>query len=258
MQKAIERYEHRPGPARAVHGLSVSDERRGHGPRHRRLRRRPGHRGPRRARATRSRRRTRSSRSSPTRRRWTCPSPLGGRRRRSSRSAVGDTVSEGTLLLTLSCRRDGAGPSSRPTGGAAGRRRPRRGRRAGRGRGRGRRAEAAAAAPAARRAAAAEATAAPPLREPGACGALARELGVDLAQVTGTGRKGRILKDDVEAAPKAPRRRPRPPRRRRAAAAAWSCCRGRRSTSRSSAPVERVAAVADQEASRARTCTATG
>jgi pyruvate dehydrogenase E2 component (dihydrolipoamide acetyltransferase) len=53
---------------------------------------------------------------------------------------------------------------------------------------------------------------------------LARERGVDLARVTGTGRKGRILKEDVEAYVSAPPTAP-----------ASGCCRGRRSTSPSSA-----------------------
>ena len=61
-------------------------DRAGPGPGHRGLRRRPGDRDPGLGRATRSRPRTRSSRSSPTRRRWTCPSPVGGHGRASSRS----------------------------------------------------------------------------------------------------------------------------------------------------------------------------
>ena len=44
---------------------------------------------------------------------------------------------------------------------------------------------------------------------------LARELGVDLATVTGTGRKGRITKEDVQQAKDAPAAAPRRPLRRR-------------------------------------------
>jgi pyruvate dehydrogenase E2 component (dihydrolipoamide acetyltransferase) len=61
----------------------------------------------------------------------------------------------------------------------------------------------------------------------------ARELGVDLRQVKGSGRKGRITKEDVQAFVKA--RSPRRARAARAAARASTCCPGRRSTSRSSA-----------------------
>ena len=69
----------------------------------------------------------------------------------------------------------------------------------------------------------------------------ARELGVDLSRVTGTGPKGRILQEDVQAFVKqrARRRRGAPARAAAAPAAARStCCRGRRSISRSSAPIE--------------------
>ena len=71
--------------------------RRGQGPRHRRLHRRPGHRGAGRGRATRWRSRTRWSRSSPTRRRWRSrrrrPGKVGraqgrGRRHASPRARV--------------------------------------------------------------------------------------------------------------------------------------------------------------------------
>ena len=68
---------------------------------------------------------------------------------------------------------------------------------------------------------------------------LARELGVDLHQVTGSGRKGRITKEDVQRVRRARpgRRRParRPRRGWRSGPRAWICRRGRRSTSRSSA-----------------------
>ncbi len=67
---------------------------------------------------------------------------------------------------------------------------------------------------------------------------IARELGVDLHQVTGSGRKGRITKEDVQAfadrGPSAPARRLRP-RPRADPGWVWICRRGRRSTSRSSA-----------------------
>ena len=65
----------------------------------------------------------------------------------------------------------------------------------------------------------------------------ARELGVDLAQVKGSGRGGRITKEDVQGFVKAraagggaPARGAAARRRRRS-----TCCRGRRSTSPSSA-----------------------
>ena len=65
---------------------------------------------------------------------------------------------------------------------------------------------------------------------------LARELGVDLHQVAGSGRKGRITKEDVQAFASTARPHPRRPRRRPAApVSAWTSPRGRRSTSRSSA-----------------------
>ena len=70
---------------------------------------------------------------------------------------------------------------------------------------------------------------------------LARELGVDLGRVKGSGAKGRIVKEDVEAVAKgrtAPAR-PRPRGRRAGGGVGHAiCCRGRRSTSRSSAPIE--------------------
>ena len=170
--------------------------------------------------ATRSPRTTRSSRSSPTRRRWTC-------RRRSAawsqelQVKVGDKVSEGTPLLTLEAAT------------APARRRPTRGSRAG------------AAAEAARRRAAAIDAEAPPRRpRAGAAGARARaRAGGGAARgaeprrrrptarstpapacagsrassastsraVKGTGRKGRITKDDVEAVAKGARAAPAAP-----------------------------------------------
>ena len=107
--------------------------------------------------------------------------------------SVGDTVSEGTLLLTLGARRGGRGRSRRPSRwpsppseepAAERADELRRARRAAAGPRR-------AAEPAAR-------VAAPPYASPGTR-RLARELGVDLSQVKGSGRKGRITGDDVRA-----------------------------------------------------------
>ena len=61
---------------------------------------------------------------------------------------------------------------------------------------------------------------------------LARELGVDLASVKGTGRKGRITKEDVKAAKDAP---PAAAGGAGGHSRAWTWRRGRRSTSRSTA-----------------------
>ena len=61
---------------------------------------------------------------------------------------------------------------------------------------------------------------------------LARELGVELSRVSGSGRKGRITKDDVQ---QAGRRQARPRLHRPGAVRlVWTCCHGRPSTSRSS------------------------
>jgi pyruvate dehydrogenase E2 component (dihydrolipoamide acetyltransferase) len=103
--------------------------------------------------------------------------------------SVGDSVSEGTLLLTLVAPDEAeaerateslAEPAEQET-----------------------KAEEPAAddgpaAPAAAEAAPAQDASAPPYASPGTR-RLARELGVDLAQVTGSGRKGRITGDDVRA-----------------------------------------------------------
>ncbi|MEA2133688.1 MAG: hypothetical protein QOC68_1597 [Solirubrobacteraceae bacterium] len=103
--------------------------------------------------------------------------------------SVGDNVSEGTLLLTLVAPDEAeaeqateslAEPAAQET-----------------------KAEEPAAddgpaAPAAAEAAPAQDASAPPYASPGTR-RLARELGVDLAQVTGSGRKGRITGDDVRA-----------------------------------------------------------
>ena len=89
---------------------------------------------------------------------------------------------------------------------------------------------------------------------------MARDLGVNLGSVKGSGNKGRIVKEDVEAAAKGG---PSPANRLpRAGAgvlrwAASTSCRGRRSTSRNSAR-SRSSRFRGSRRSRARTCTATG
>jgi pyruvate dehydrogenase E2 component (dihydrolipoamide acetyltransferase) len=93
----------------------------------------------------------------------------------------------------------------------------------------------------------------------------ARELGVPLAEVKGSGPKGRITQDDVQAftkavmaAPRKPRRRRQGTRRRRRRRAwAWACCPGPRSTSPSSARSSARTSRASRR-SAAPTCTATG
>jgi pyruvate dehydrogenase E2 component (dihydrolipoyllysine-residue acetyltransferase) len=145
------------------------------------------------------------------------PSPFGGVVQE-LKVATGDTVSEGSLLLTLQVEGNGASAS---TGAAAGVTEP---------------APEAAAPDAVDTAIDAEVAAevedapTPPVREPSGDGngaapagertteqpdpggpvyagpgarRLARELGVDLSAVKGTGRKGRIQKSDVEAAARA-------------------------------------------------------
>jgi pyruvate dehydrogenase E2 component (dihydrolipoamide acetyltransferase) len=114
---------------------------------------------------------------------------------------VGDTVSEGSLLLTLVPGGPDQAQAAASLAGPA--------------------AQEAAAPPAP--APAAAAPAAPPAPEAPAPGAeeafrtayaspgtrrLARELGVDLGKVRGSGRKGRITKDDVQAAKAAPAKAP--------------------------------------------------
>ena len=116
------------------------------------------------------------------------PAPFGGVVQE-VKVSVGDSVSEGTLLLTLVAPDEAeaeqateslAEPAEQETTAE----------------------EPAAddgpAAPAAAAPAPAPADAAPPYASPGTR-RLARELGVDLAQVTGSGRKGRITGDDVRA-----------------------------------------------------------
>lgn len=113
------------------------------------------------------------------------PSPVAGR----IASIVvkeGDRVSEGSVILTVEAEgSDGAAAASAPASAPA--------------------AAPAAAAPAAAAPAAAAVTdsgfnkahASPSIR------AFARQLGIDLAKINGSGRKGRILRDDVTAALKA-------------------------------------------------------
>jgi pyruvate dehydrogenase E2 component (dihydrolipoamide acetyltransferase) len=114
------------------------------------------------------------------------PSPLEGVVQE-VKVSVGDTVSEGTLLLTVvapdaaeeeDAKESLATPTEQETEAD----------------------EPASSEPPAAPAAAAEpvADSAPPYASPGTR-RLARELGVDLAQVTGSGRKGRITGDDVRA-----------------------------------------------------------
>ena len=148
------------------------------------------------------------------------PAPVGGVVQE-LKVSVGDTVSEGSPLLTVSAE-DGGGTGRRGRRGEPrGRRRRRRQggaqpgrarRRGGRGRaGRQRRGRRAARPrphrrARRRRARARRASAAPARGGRGAEHAspavrrLARELGVDLTQVQGSGRKGRITKEDLEAA----------------------------------------------------------
>jgi pyruvate dehydrogenase E2 component (dihydrolipoamide acetyltransferase) len=114
------------------------------------------------------------------------PSPSGGVVQE-LKVSVGDTVSEGTLLLTLATGEEAdAGQATEslaePTEQETTAEEP-----------------ASSAAPAAPAAAPTSAgPSEPPYASPGTR-RLARELGVDLAQVTGSGRKGRITGDDVRA-----------------------------------------------------------
>jgi pyruvate dehydrogenase E2 component (dihydrolipoamide acetyltransferase) len=113
------------------------------------------------------------------------PAPFGGTVREIALK-VGDKVSQGMLVLTLAVEGAAAAPAARPAAPAA-------------------------AAPAAAASAPAAAPAAAPANENillayagPAMRKLARETGVDLAAVRGSGPKGRILREDVEAASRAP------------------------------------------------------
>jgi pyruvate dehydrogenase E2 component (dihydrolipoamide acetyltransferase) len=108
------------------------------------------------------------------------PSPLGGTVQKLE-VKIGDKLSEGSLILTLSTRSVAvsAPPAPAPAAGPAAK--P---------------AAAAASGSAVDEVAFALAYAGPGVRK------LARELGVDLGKVKGTGNKGRIQKEDVEAAAK--------------------------------------------------------
>ena len=218
---------------------------RSQGSRHRRFHRYPGHRDLRQARRYGRKRRTRSSRSSRTRRRWTCRRPRRAPSRK-SKVKLGDKVSEGSPIVVVetgaaapaeareTCRRDGAAAPPRRlrrAAPAASRRgrclqpRPRQRRRRSR-------AQPAAATAPVDGAAFKAAHASPSVRK------FARELGVDLARVTGSAPKGRILQEDVQKFVKqvmsGGARRRGAPAAASAAAARSTCCRGRPSTSRSS------------------------
>ena len=88
---------------------------------------------------------------------------------------------------------------------------------------------------------------------------LARELGVDLGTVKGSGDKGRILKEDVEAAAKggAPAAQAAAPRGG-AGVGGIDLLPWPKVDFAKFGPVEVEAALADQEDLRRRTCIATG
>ena len=173
------------------------------------------------------------------------PSPLGGTVQ-SVNVKVGDKVSEGALVLTLST---GSVAVVAPTASASA----------------AADAPAAAPAPAAKSAAVAApagaidevafglAYAGPGVRK------LARESGVDLGRVKGTGDKGRILKEDVESFGQGRAGRGETGARRCIGRRRWASiyCRGRRSTSPSSARSRRSRCRGSRR-SPAPTCTATG
>ena len=177
------------------------------------------------------------------------PAPLGGVVRDLA-VKVGDKVSEGALVLTLvtDAAQAAAAPSPQPAVSTPAASSERCGvgsslpSRAGRGAGGG-----------VDESGFAIAYASPGVRK------LARDLGVDLGSVKGSGNKGRIVKEDVEAAAKGGRcaGQPSPAAARRRRWAASTSCRGRKSTSRNSAR-SRSSRFRGSRRSRARTCTATG
>ena len=151
---------------------------------------------------------------------------------------AGDKVSEGSAILTLESAGAGTGAAPAPAPRAP-RRHPRR-----RARRRFRRRPSCHPSPRQSAAAPVDATAFKNAHASPSVRAFARELGVDLSRVKGSGPKDRILLEDVQkfvkgvmggaaAAGTSAVRSARGWAVRR-----WGCCRGRRSTSPSSAPVE--------------------
>ena len=164
---------------------------------------------------------------------------------------VGDKVTEGTPMLTL----DAVGASGAPPR----RRRPSAVEGAAvaeasatrRGRGGVRARRSAPAAPSRRRPAADAPRARRTRARP--CAGSRASAASTCARVTGTGRKGRITARGPRGA-----RRPRPRRRRAGRRRSRPARRGRGRLRQATAPIERVAALAHQEASPARTWPATG
>ena len=173
------------------------------------------------------------------------------------RSSVGDTVSEGSPLLTLQVRANGepaqapaAGPAAEPALAPCGR--PSRPQSAASGALVGNRAGVASGTVVHRRGRAAPPYASPAVRR------LARELGVDLSGVKGSGRKGRITKEDVRGGR-------RTARGSAAAGAAGAAVAGLETSPpwpkvdfEKFGPGRAPAAVAHPRRSPARTCRATG
>ena len=229
----------------------------GHGPGHRRLRRRTGDRGPRRAGRQRRAPRTRWSRWSPTRRRWRSPRRSAGVVER----AAGRGRRQGLRGHADRSRSTAAGRRGAPArgGGARGASRRRRRARTRRGRGRrdaerrGRRRPQAPAARPPGGAAPADARRGPSTRARPCAGWRASSASTSRS-VEGTGRKGRITTEDLDAAPPARpaagaagRRRPGPRLRR-----------GRRSTSTRSARSSACRSPRIQKISGAEPARATG
>jgi pyruvate dehydrogenase E2 component (dihydrolipoamide acetyltransferase) len=120
------------------------------------------------------------------------PAPFGGVVQE-IKVSVGDTVSEGAVLMTLATAEAVEEKKATESLAEPAEQEPAPAEEASASDGAGPAAPAVAAAPAE-----GEASTAPPYASPGTR-RLARELGVDLAQVTGSGRKGRITGDDVRA-----------------------------------------------------------